>query len=81
MTLALKKLVLAIVVTTVVAFSAGLETGWALASQTLSKAAPAPALTSGTSTTDYAVPPRLCPLTLGPEDYETCRAYLGEHYP
>jgi hypothetical protein len=81
MTLALQKLVLAIVLTTIVAFSAGLEAGRALATQPHSNAAPAPVLTSGTSTTDYSAPPRLCASSLGPEDYETCEAYFGQQYP
>ena len=81
MTLALQKIVLAIVLTTIVAFSAGLEAGRALATQPLSNAAPAPAVTNGTTTSDYSVPPRLCASSLGPEDYETCEAYFGAQYP
>jgi hypothetical protein len=81
MALDLQKLVLAIVVTTVIAFTAGLEAGWALANQPQAQAAPAPTVTSDPSATDYSAPPRLCPSSLGPEGYETCRAYIGEHYP
>jgi hypothetical protein len=77
MTLAVQKLVLAIVLTTIVAFWAGLEAGRALAGQPQSGAAPATVMTSGASTADYSAPKR-CSSTLGPEDYETCKTYFGE---
>jgi hypothetical protein len=81
MPLAIQRLVLAIVLTTIVAFSAGLEAGRALATQPQSKAAPAPVMTSGSGTADYSVPPRLCTSSLGPEDYETCKVQFGEEQP
>jgi hypothetical protein len=81
MTLALQRLVLAIVLTTIVAFSAGLEAGRALATQPPSNAAPAPAVTNGTSSADYSDIPRLCTFSLGTEDYESCQAYFGDQYP
>jgi hypothetical protein len=76
MTLAIQRLVLAIVLTTIVAFSAGLEAGRALATQPQSTTAPA--LVIGPSTADYSVPSRICTSSLGPEDYETCKAQFGE---
>ena len=81
MALDLQRLVLAIVVTTVIAFTSGLGAGWALANQPQAHAAPAPTATSDPSTTDYSAPPRLCPSSLGPEDQEACEVYFGEHYP
>lgn len=78
MSLALQKLVLAIVLTTIVAFAAGVEAGRALASQQPAHAAPAPALVIGTLTPDNSAPPRRCTSSLGPEDYETCKAQFGE---
>lgn len=77
MTLAVQKLVLAIVLTTFVAFSAGLEAGRALASQPRSNSAPATVMTSGTSASDSASP-KHCQSSLGPEDFETCKAQFGE---
>jgi hypothetical protein len=76
MTLTFRKIVLAIVLMTIVAFSAGVAAGRVLATQPLSTAAPV--VTGGTSTTDYSVPPRTCTSSLGPEDYETCTIYFGE---
>jgi hypothetical protein len=76
MTLAIQRLVLAIVLTTIVAFSAGLEAGRALATQPQSIAAPA--VVTSTSTADYSGPARRCTSALGPEDYETCKAQFGE---
>jgi hypothetical protein len=78
MTLALQKLVLAIALTTILAFSAGLAAGRALATQPQSNAAPAQVMTNGTSTADYWAPPKHCTSSLGPEDYETCKAQFGE---
>jgi len=76
MTLAIQRLVLAIVLTTIVAFSAGLEAGRALASQPRSNAAPAMVMATGPSAGEFA--PKRCASSLGPEDYQTCKAYFGE---
>lgn len=76
MSLALQKLMLAIVLTTIVAFAAGVEAGRALANQLPTNAAPAPALMTGTP--DNSAPPKVCTSSLGPEDYETCKAQFGE---
>jgi hypothetical protein len=76
MTLTVQKLVLAILLMTIVAFSAGVAAGRALATQPQSTTAPA--LVIGPSTADYSVPPRTCTSSLGPEDYETCKAQFGE---
>lgn len=77
MTLAIQRLFLAIVLTTIVAFSAGLEAGRALATQPQSNAAPAPMMTSGPSTSDYSHTPSPCTSSLGPEDQESCQAQFG----
>jgi hypothetical protein len=78
MSLALQKLVLAIVLSTIVAFAAGVEAGRALATQLPTNADPAPALMIGTLTPDNSAPPSRCTSSLGPEDYETCKAQFGE---
>jgi hypothetical protein len=76
MTFTFQKLVLAIALMTIVAFSAGVAAGRALATQTQSTAAPAVVI--GPSTADYSIPPRICTSSLGPEDYETCKAQFPE---
>ena len=76
MTLTVQKLVLAIVLMTTVAFSAGVAAGRTLATQPPSVTAPA--LVTGPSNAGYSVPPRICTFSLGPEDYETCKAQFGQ---
>ena len=63
---------------TVLAFSAGLAAGNALAVQPSPGAPQAPAIIGGMPNTNGSVSPQRCSSTEGPEDYETCKVYFGE---
>ena len=63
---------------TMLAFSAGLAAGNALAVQPSSVGPQAPSIVGGTPTDTGLAKSLRCSSTEGPEDYETCKVYFGE---
>lgn len=63
---------------TMLAFSAGLAAGNALALQPPLNAPQAPAIIGGMPSTNGPPNPARCSSTEGPEDYATCKVYFGE---
>ena len=63
---------------TMLAFSAGLAAGHALAIPTSSGSSDAPAMIGGAPETNRSAHERRCSSTLGTEDYETCKVQFGE---
>jgi hypothetical protein len=63
---------------TVLAFSAGLAAGNALAVQPSPGAPQASAIIGSMPNTNGSARPQHCSSTEGPEDYESCKVYFGE---
>ena len=63
---------------TMLAFSAGLATGNALAKPLASGTSETPALIGGAPNANGSAKTPRCSSTLGTEDYETCKVQFGE---